>query len=285
MKSPDTQIVTAASAAYGPALLALLGSLNLNWPGHPPVVVYDIGLDDGTRAALRDAKIETRLVPPFCPHWRRHFTWKIWAWNDAPASNILWIDAGIAVLRPLEEVLHAIREQGYFFVPNGFTLDVEASETASRACGLSPDFRSGRAAIASGFTGFRKNGAVAAILREALHLAHREEVLAATSPRHRHEQSLLSLLAHRDLAPLHLADSTIYLIDESPRQVPGQPVWVHRRAIHYADARYLAAHIAQPADPFVPRAQPWWAPYLPWRLWRRWTSPAGPQVIYDGVRD
>ena len=31
----DRLIITAASESYATALLALLGSLTLNWPGHP----------------------------------------------------------------------------------------------------------------------------------------------------------------------------------------------------------------------------------------------------------
>ena len=78
MNSDDRLIITAASNAYGPSLLALPGSLNLNWHNHPPVLVYDIGLDDATRATLQQHHIPLRVVPPFCPHWRSHFTWKIW---------------------------------------------------------------------------------------------------------------------------------------------------------------------------------------------------------------
>jgi hypothetical protein len=31
----DQMIVTTASAAFGPSLLALFGSMDCNWPGHP----------------------------------------------------------------------------------------------------------------------------------------------------------------------------------------------------------------------------------------------------------
>ena len=52
-KTENRMIITAASSTFGPSLLALLGSLNLNWPGHPPVRVYDIGLDEDTLGDLR----------------------------------------------------------------------------------------------------------------------------------------------------------------------------------------------------------------------------------------
>src|SRR5659263_346946 len=82
-------IVTAASAAFGSSLVALLGSLNLNWPDHPPIRVYDLGLERKTLETLSRHGVEVVPVPPFCPHWRKHFTWKIWCWNDAPARMSL----------------------------------------------------------------------------------------------------------------------------------------------------------------------------------------------------
>jgi hypothetical protein len=116
-KTEDRMIITAASENFAPSLLALLGSLNLNWPDHPSVRVYDIGLGDDTLRVLDDNAIEVVKVPAFCPHWRKHFTWKIWCWNDAPAREILWMDSGLVVLKPLDDVFYAIDNLGYFVVP------------------------------------------------------------------------------------------------------------------------------------------------------------------------
>jgi hypothetical protein len=58
-------IITAASEVYASSLLALLGSLNLNWPEHPPVLVYDIGLDEATLTILNAHNILVKKFPPF----------------------------------------------------------------------------------------------------------------------------------------------------------------------------------------------------------------------------
>jgi hypothetical protein len=280
----DKVIITGASSAYGPSLLALLGSLTLNWPDHPPILVYDIGLDEGTRSALARFGVNTKQVPPFCPHWRRHFAWKIWAWNDAPAQSVLWIDAGIVVLRPLAEVFDAISRWGYFMVPIGTSLAVEASEAACRGCGVPAEFRQGKSALWGGFVGFRKD-ATRPILAEALRLALTEENLAASSPGHRHDQALLSLLAHRDLQPLQTADPDVYLMDRSPCQRPQQPLWCHRRTIRRADAVHFAAHISVSGAPFIPSAPSWLDKGFPWYRVRRWVGRIYPSILYDGVRD
>jgi hypothetical protein len=80
----DHLVITAASRSYGPSLLALLGSLSLNWPDYAPVRAYDIGLDDESLDVLAQNEIEAVRVSPFCPHYRKHFTWKIWCLNASP---------------------------------------------------------------------------------------------------------------------------------------------------------------------------------------------------------
>lgn len=265
--------------------MALLGSLKLNWPDHPPVLVYDIGLDEATREELGRHGVQVKRVPEFCPHWRRHFTWKLWALNDAPARDILYIDAGVVVLRPLDDVFESVGRHGYFLVRNRMPLEEEASEAACQACAVAPDFRHGKGTLAGGFAGFRKEGKVAVMLQEVLDLALTEANIAASNTRHRHDQALLSLLAYKRLSPLKLADPDIYLVHESPRWVEDQAIWVHRRALRRGDAAHLAAHISARGERFLPRPAAIWPQYLPWKIWRRWFGRSWAGAIYHGVRD
>ena len=247
-------IATAASAAYGPSLLALLGSLTLNWPEHPPVQVYDIGLDERTRTALDEAGAAVKAVPSFCPHWRKHYTWKFWCVNDAPAAEVLWLDAGAIALRPLDEVFDAIAAQGYFFVPTYHSLTESASTGACRGCGVPPDFRTGKMAIAAGVAGYRKDGLVGRIVQEALEIALTEEHIAATHPLHRHDQAILSLLAYRELRAPLLFDGLVYSGWRGPSQAPGQAIWVHRRGMRPEDQAHFAAHVSRSGEMYMPSA-------------------------------
>ena len=149
-------IITAASESYTKQLLALLGSLESNWPSHPPVVVYDLGLPVSVVDSLECRNIEVRKVPEFCPHWRKHFTWKIWCWNDIEAETFLWIDAGAIVLSSLDEVFPHIKNTGYLVAPNYRLLVEEASEEACNGCGVDPSFREGKTTLAGNFIGFDK---------------------------------------------------------------------------------------------------------------------------------
>jgi hypothetical protein len=240
VENNDNQmIITAASAAFGPSLLALLGSLNVNWPKHPTVRVYDIGLDDNTLHTLKAHSIEVVKVPEFCPHWRKHFTWKIWCWNDAPAHEVLWMDAG--------------HNQGYFVVPTYHSLTENASEAACRGCGVDISFRNGKVTLAGGLIGFKKEGQIQQILEEALSIALAEEYIEATERMHRHDQAIISLLLYKQFRDLQMADGLEYLDWHSPNHVPRQKVWVHRRSILPEDQAYFASHIKLSGSPYMPK--------------------------------
>jgi hypothetical protein len=248
----DRLIITAASAAFGPSLLGLIGSLNLNWQDHPPLLVYDIGLDDSTLKKLEDHNIAVEKVPEFCPHWRLHFTWKLWCLVNAPAENVLWLDAGNCILQPLFEVFDALDERGYFLVENGQLLDYEASEAACRGCRVQREAVRGKPTLAGGFMGYRKTGLVMRILEEALSVAMLEEHIAANDYRHRHDQAIISLLFYKYIPDVVTPEARPYLNGCPPGQATGQKVWLHRRQMSSADTSHFASHLTGPGKAYLP---------------------------------
>jgi hypothetical protein len=246
-------IITAASAVYGTRLLAWLGGLSANWPSHPKVLVYDLGLSSDTRAELVRNGVEFKSVPAFCPHWRLHFTWKPWCWHDAPADHVLWLDAGTFVLDSLDEVFEAVERLGYFATPNYQWLSKEASEAACRGCGVPHSFTQGRPTIAANVFGFDKAEKMRGLISEALGVAMVEDYIKATEPRHRHDQAIVSLLLHKQFDPVFLFDHRIYGSMLSPREVPGQKIWAHRRRIRPEDLDQLRSRIGKKGPRFVPQ--------------------------------
>jgi len=253
MKKYKKLIITAASEGYAESLLALLGSLNVNWPGHPPVLVYDIGLGKETREKLEAHQIPVRQVPPFCPHWRKHYTWKLWCWNDAPAEHVLWMDAGIAVLAPLDEVFEAIERLGYFAVPTDYELTEHAHLDACRGCGIPPEFRKGRMALAAALVGMDKSGPMGALVSEALRIAHEERCIASTEDIFNTDQGIYSLLMYKYFKSVVIADGEIYLGGLSPRQTACQKVWHHRRRMVREDLDYYSRYIYTTGPRYQPQ--------------------------------
>jgi hypothetical protein len=165
------------------------------------------------------------------------------------------MDAGLVVLSPLDEIFDAIERQGFFLVTNYQLLDWEASLEACVGCGVQPEFRLNKLTLAGGLMGFRKEGTQLQVLNEALSAALLEKTIAATNRRHRHDQAVISLLMYRHFGRVPISDGVVYLGCESPRQVPGQKVWVHRGNIAKRDAEHFAEHITTsgrahfPSDP------------------------------------
>lgn len=290
----DRLILTAASPTFEPSLLALIGSLNCNWPNHPDVLVYDLGMTLETRSILRRAGIDVRSVPDFCPHWRKYFTWKRWCLKDCPSRAYLWLDAGTCVLRPMDEAFVGIDRLGYFCSTNHWPLLPNTNPAVRREMCLDTDWLSATASVNSGIHGLGKSGAGLELIEENFHLALSEETLRPTEPLHRHDQPILTVLLHKYFSPVLYADFKTYAGWESPRDVINQKIWVHRRRMRARDMEYFAQYLAHPGPPRIPESLPppkkrTWLQRLRIHVARwRGRAPRDDQagtVVYDGVRD
>lgn len=264
-------IVTGASESYSRQLLALIGSLQCNWRAHPPLLVYDLGLSDSTLERLNNAGIQVRKVPAFVPHWRKHYTWKLWCINDAPAERVLWLDSGCCILRPAPEIFEILGSQGYFVVPNYERLEAEASLEACAGCRVDPAFRIGKGSIAANVFGFTRVTPVEDLVKEALAISLVERHIEATRPEHRHDQAILSLLLHRDIHPLVFCDGHIYGFEDLEARFTTHAIWAVRRGMHYKDIEFYAGALGKSPEPHLPRSShkltpwyrlAWWAKSL-----------------------
>ncbi|MFV0444349.1 MAG: hypothetical protein ACK5Q5_12335 [Planctomycetaceae bacterium] len=281
-------VITAASAAYATEVLALVGSIRSNWPDHPPVIVYDLGLTDETISLLKRAGVTLRVVPEFCRHWRKHFTWKIWCCKHTPADTYLWLDAGVFVLRPAPEAFVAMDRLGYFVQLNGYRIRESACAALRRQF---PELSFDRLlSINAGVHGFNTNYA-AALLDEAWELCQREELMAADHPMGRHDQDLLSALLHKHFSPVVFLDHKLYAAHDGPAVVNEQRIWVHRRWMHPDDIQQVEQRLLSPDGPWIPRGPEESPPPSYW--WRarvllaklRGRFPTESNAAYDGVRD
>ncbi|MBV8478999.1 MAG: hypothetical protein JOY72_01725, partial [Actinobacteria bacterium] len=115
-----TAVVSAADARYGNWLLNLLSSIQRRSDIFDRIIAYDLGLTRFQRRLLDGIRgVDVREVPPFVEHWRQGRTWKTWIWTHVDADAVVWLDAGITVLRPMTEFIRQIDERGYFVVSQG----------------------------------------------------------------------------------------------------------------------------------------------------------------------
>ena len=113
-------IITSASNKFFPSLINLLGSIKANYPNHPHIYVYDLGLFYTFRKEIESVPGVTILtVPHFVSFWRSCYTWKTYILNTPLADLNFYLDAGNQVLRPLDEVFEKIKNNGYLAVGTG----------------------------------------------------------------------------------------------------------------------------------------------------------------------
>jgi hypothetical protein len=256
----ETVLASAANVRYGYHLLNMLGSVKRNSDVFDRIVVYDLGLDDRQRKlvhALRD--VEMRTVPPFAPHWEKCFSWKPWIWTHVGAERLFYLDAGATVLRPLDDVLAAIEDDGYFVVGQGISLS-EIVPSDYYALYDLPLEAAAREYVAAGIIGFRTEGDFYdkvvrpsyedVLLGRNLGFSQAELRQLSWEPttlgdpvvrdcaHFRHDQTLLNIHLALAFPEAHVHDVRKYGGWLSPSDHPDQRIWNHRRA---SDWRYVAA--------------------------------------------
>jgi hypothetical protein len=113
-------IITSASNKFFPSLLNFLGSIKTNYPNHPDIYVYDLGLFYTFRKELESIPwVHVLDVPHFVPHWRSCYTWKTYILNTPLTELNFYIDAGCQILKSLDTLFDKIDEQGYLAVSQG----------------------------------------------------------------------------------------------------------------------------------------------------------------------
>lgn len=253
-----TVLASAADARYGAWLLNLLGSVHRRSDIFDRIVVYDLGLTPFQRRLLDGVRgVDVRTVPPFAPHWRQGRTWKTWIWTHLDEDTVVWLDAGITVLRPLTDFLAGSEERGYFVVSQGHLAGDSIPSDYYDLYGLKPELGE-QVSIASGILAFRRDSSfyadvVVPTYEDALAgrslgfsaseaaklnrgLDRLDELVLRDCPLFRHEQTLLTIHFYRTTADPHVADVYKYGGWRTPRDHPEQVLWSHRRR---GDYRFL----------------------------------------------
>jgi hypothetical protein len=151
-------LASGADERYGHQLLNLIGSVKSNADAFDAVVAFDLGLAPKQRELLDAARgVDVRTVPPFVSHWAQGRTWKTWIWTNVEADELVWLDAGLTVLRPIDELLEEIGKRGYFVVSQGHEIGDSIPTDYYELYGF-PRERAGRDSVAAGIIGFARDG-------------------------------------------------------------------------------------------------------------------------------
>jgi hypothetical protein len=116
---------TACNKFYADEALNLVGSIQHNSDIFSKIYVYDLGMSRVQKKRLQGVEgVEVVQVPPFTKFWKQCWSWKSWVWVDASkkAESVLYLDAGVEVLRDLASIKAMVENNGYFVVSQHGTL-------------------------------------------------------------------------------------------------------------------------------------------------------------------
>lgn len=120
----DRAIITSASNKYFPSLINLLTSIKVNYPNHPIIFVYDLGLLSIFRKEIELVEnVKVITMPKFCNHWRSCYTWKTYIFAHPIAKLNFYLDAGCQVLEPIDDIFNIINQDDIYLISQGITFD------------------------------------------------------------------------------------------------------------------------------------------------------------------
>ncbi len=168
MQNNSRAIITSASNKFFPSLLNFIGSIKANYPNHPPIYVYDLGLFISFRkeiASIHGVKIIE--IPRFCNHWRSCYTWKTYILNTPLANLNLYLDAGCQILKPLDVLFEKIDVQEYLAVGQGKEVSIKdiTPNDFIEHFQINSQELSGEI-IAAGIFGFKRNSSITHITQK-----------------------------------------------------------------------------------------------------------------------
>ena len=241
-------IITACSNKFFPSVLNLIGSIKSNYPNHPKIYVYSVGLISVFKNELKKIdNVELLEMPHFCLFWKKCYTWKPYIFNNPPAELNLFLDAGNQILKPLNEIFDQIEERNYFAVSQGGKLEEIVPQEYKKLLDFHEKYKND-VYIASGIFGFKKSNEImknilSKIYEEALCglcLGYSSEEQRRNSGRDktffirgcrtfRHEQTLLNIKMRNNFGDFYINSLEKYAGWKSPNEDPEQLIWNLRR--------------------------------------------------------
>lgn|GEM_PF-1045380 len=169
-------IITASCRTFAPYLLNMLYSLHWNFPNHPKVYVFDLGMTSFQLKELENnSYIQVEPVPSYMltPFWKGCYSWKHYAQYLPSERYKLYLDAGSVVLRPLYLWFLSIKKWGYFSISQGQELsDITPAEYYVKL-GLNHNEMADKEVFAAGIFGFDNSSFAANAVKESRDLAQK----------------------------------------------------------------------------------------------------------------
>lgn len=267
--SPSRCIITSVSNKFFPSLLNLLGSIETNYPEHPHIYIYDLGLSWNFRKELELLDMVTVMdMPHFSPFWRSCYTWKTYIFDNPFANINFYIDAGCEILRPLDEIFKEIEKNDYITVEQGVNLGAITPIEYKRIFDIDPRHYEEHS-ITAGIFGFKKDSSVTPAIKELFDSGVAGLCLGFSSrdlwknkgvnksqfirncDMFRHDTTMLNLILRKHILNLRMQDVNKYGGAYTAQDHPEQLIWNLR--MNYRSLSYLSDNILHKNPPLIAR--------------------------------
>lgn len=215
-------VVTTANSPYYRSLLTLINGIHkFGLMCVDRIIVFNLGLDESEVEVLRKIKLvdvveypsevvnshPTFLEPKshvyklFCLEYSKNF-----------GDNILWLDAGCVPINPMCEMFETISNEEIFMVGDTHLTKTYTHSDCVRIMSATED-ELDDVILSSGIIGFKNNGKYTKLFQDAYNYSLIDGCVNGDQENHRHDQSVLSILATRYKCPKQNIDKYGYWTD------------------------------------------------------------------------
>ena len=238
----NNSIVTATNSLYYDSLLTLISSIHkTSMQVVDKILVYNLGLSDNEIAKLssikntevihfseNDIKSHPKFLEP------KSYVYKIHCMRDSHkySNNVLWIDSGAMFLQSCDSIFSTINQEHIFLVGD---IHKNYNHTHSNCRNIieATESELNDTQLWAGLVGYKTNGKYQFFIDQAYKYAMIPGCLDGNQENHRHDQTILSILASRYNIKKHDIDIYGYWTDSNRTMQKaidsGSIVFAHRR--------------------------------------------------------
>lgn len=236
-------IVTAANSPYFESLKTLIASIHKHsFDLIDQISVYNLGLcEEEINILNRFEKVKVLnfdLSLPFEGYLvpKQHAYKCYCVYNEQfNSKNVLWLDAGVMLLKDIKEIFDIIDKEDIFLVGDSH-LNIRFTKRYCAEVMKASNEELHDVQLSSGILGYKSKGIYQKLIDEAFELSKIEGVVNGDEENHRHDQSVYSILASRMKCKKYDIDRYGYWTDVSRSLQTALKndavIFVHRRG-HY----------------------------------------------------
>lgn len=229
-------IVTAANSPYFNSLATLVASIHRHsFDLIDQIFIFDIGLSQEDRSTASTwSKVSIVDLPNDIDSTPKQHVYKCYCvhWAKNQAEKILWLDAGVMLLKSIDQIFKIIQDEDIFLVGDPDHKNERWTHEDCRLIMKATQEELGAQQLSSGILGYKSQGGYQQLIDDAYAYSKINGCVEGCHSNHRHDQSVYSILAARYKCNLQNIDTYGYWTDGSRNlntaKEIGATIFVHR---------------------------------------------------------